>query len=64
MGIKVKKSKEAIDYLISSKDDILTYLKKIVASKKFNYRTFGTTIEEHITDAIVSILTKGEFIKN
>lgn len=59
-----KKSKEAINYLQSSRGKILSYLKKIVDGKDFSYRTFGTAIEEHLTDALVKIFRKGGFIKN
>lgn len=64
MNQNTKKSNEAIRYLQSSEDKILAYLKKIVGSKDFSYRTFGTAIEEHLTDAIVKILTDGGFIKS
>lgn len=64
MSSNIKKSSEAIKYLQAAEGKILTYLKKIVAGKDFGYRTFGTAIEEHLTDAIVKILTEGGFIKN
>ena len=64
MNPKAQKSKKAINYLQSSGDKILNYLKKIVGSKNFNYRTFGTAIEEHLEDVIVKILTEGGFIAN
>ena len=59
-----RKSKMAIKYLQSSGDNILGYLKKIVSSKDFSYRTFGTAIEEHLTDVIVKVLTESGFIKS
>ncbi len=58
------KPKRAIIYLKSSEGKILSYLNKVVASKDFSYRTFGTAIEEHLTDAIVKVLAEGGFIKN
>src|SRR3989338_922658 len=64
MIASTKKSREAIKYLQSTEGKILSYLKKIVGSKDFSYRTFGTAIEEHLTDAIVKILTEGGFIKS
>ena len=64
MVIKTRKSKKAISYLKSSEVKILNYLKKVVESKDFNYRTFGTAIEEHLTDAIVEVLTEGGFIRD
>lgn len=64
MNVNTQKSKEAINYLKSSENSILNYLKKIVGNKDFNYRTFGTAIEEHLTNVIVKILTDAGFIKN
>lgn len=64
MAKKTQKSKEVISYLQSSKGKILDYLKEIVGSKNFSYRTFGTDIEEYLTDAIVKILTEKRFIRN
>lgn len=64
MIASTKKSREAIKYLQSTEGKILSYLKKIVGSKDFSYRTFGTAIEEHLADAIVKILTEGGFIKS
>jgi len=61
---KARKSRDAINYLKSSEGEILSYLKKVVGSKVFGYRTFGTAIEEHLTAVIVKILTDGGFIKN
>ena len=43
---------------------MLNYLNKIVDSKDFSYRTFGTTIEEHLTDVLVKMFRKGGFIKS
>ncbi len=59
-----KNQKEAIKYLSSTKDKILTYLKKVVESKDFNYRTFGTAIEEHLAMAIVETFKEGKFIES
>ena len=64
MIASTKKSREAIKYLQSAEGKILSYLKKIVGSKDFSYRTFGTAIEEHLADAIVKVLTEGGFIKS
>ncbi len=61
---KARKSRDAIDNLKFSEGKILGYLKKIVGSKDFSYRTFGTAIEEHLTYAIVKILKEGGFIKD
>lgn len=64
MNAKNRKSKGVIKYLQSSENKILGYLKKVVGSKDFSYRTFGTAIEEYLTDAIVRALTEGGFIKS
>lgn len=64
MNTNTRKTKKVIKYLQSSESRILNYLKKIVGSKDFDYRTFGTAIEEHLTDAIAKILTEGGFIKS
>ena len=64
MNIKVRKSKEIISHLQSSEGKILNYLKNIVGSKDFNYRTFGTAIEEHLVVAIIKVLIEDGFIKN
>ncbi|MEK7478697.1 MAG: hypothetical protein AAB626_02110 [Patescibacteria group bacterium] len=64
MTTKNKISKEAVHYLQSSRDKILDYLNKIVDSKDFSYRTFGTAIEEHLTDVLVKMFRKGGFIKS
>jgi len=59
-----KNSKEAANYLTSSKGKILDYLKKVVENKDFNYRTFGTAIEEHLAMAIINTFKEGKFIEN
>jgi hypothetical protein len=64
MATKNKISKEAVHCLQSSRGKILSYLKKIVDGKDFNYRTFGTAIEEHLTDVLVKIFMEGNFIKS
>lgn len=56
-------SDSPIKYLQKSKDEILDYLRKIVRSRDFNYRTFGTAIEEHLSDVLVKFLTDGGYIK-
>ncbi|RJQ13436.1 hypothetical protein C4553_03575 [Candidatus Parcubacteria bacterium] len=64
MITKIKKSNDATAYLKTSVNKILNYLRKIVSNKKFNYRTFGTSIEEHLTDILVKLFTEGGFIEN
>ena len=64
MPVKTTRAIEAINYLKSSEGRILNHLRKVVGSKDFNYRTFGTAIEEHLADIIVKVLTEGNFIKS
>jgi hypothetical protein len=64
MGAKAKKSKDAIKYLKLSEGKILDHLKKTVKGNNFDYRTFGTAIEEYLAYIIIKILTEGNFIKN
>lgn len=64
MSANTKKSKEAIGCLQTVESKILSYLKKVVSTKDFSYRIFGTAIEEYLTDAIVKSLTEEDFIKN
>ena len=64
MVTRSKTPKKAVRYLQSSRGKILGYLKKVVGSKDFNYRTFGTAIEEHLADVLVKTFTEGGFIKS
>ena len=61
---KRKSGNEAIRVLISLKTKILRDLKEVVNAGDFDYRTFGTAIEKHLTDIIVSIFEKAGYIKN
>ena len=63
MNTKTRKSKAVINCLQSSEGKILSYLKKIIIGKVFNYRTFGTAIEEHLTAVIIKILADEGFIE-
>lgn len=56
-------NKNALKILRAHKGSILKDLKKTVAGKDFNYRTFGTAIEEHLTDSLVRVFTENGFIK-
>ena len=51
-------------HLQSSRGKILVYLKKIVNGEDFNYRTFGTDIEEHLTAVLIKLFKEGGFIKS
>ncbi len=67
MAIKKKKNqsaREAIRALLSSKKEILSYLKEIVSGGDFNYRTFGTAIEDHLITILIKIFKEVGFIKD
>jgi hypothetical protein len=59
-----KTSLEAIKVLVRSKKTILIELRKILNKENFNYRTFGVSIEPYISDILVHIFTKHNFIKD
>ncbi len=61
---KNKNGAEAIKVLISSREKILNNLRRVIATGNFDYRTFGTSIEEHLADIIVDIFKKANFIRN
>jgi len=56
-------NKQAKQYLIQSVDQIVRHLQQTIKQHRFNYRTFGTEIEDFVTDKLVEILEKGSFIK-
>lgn len=56
-------AKKAVRVLISADQEILNYLKEVVRTKDFNYRTFGTAVEEHLTAAVIKIFKDAGFIK-
>lgn len=64
MQKNIKKDKDAINCLQASKGELLKHLKKVVNDKDFDYRTFGTAIEEHLTSALVRVFTKEFLIQN
>lgn len=55
---------EAIKALLSSRTQILRYLKQAVGAGSFDYRTFGTAIEKHLSDVIMEVFKKSGFIKS
>ncbi len=59
-----KKSIKTLNLLLLSRTAILNYLKRVIVAKTFGYRTFGTDIEEPLTDILVKIFTKKGFIKS
>lgn len=62
--MKNSKTKNAIKVLVSSKKVILSRLRQVVKTGSFNYRTFGTAIEEYISDILIEIFKKADFVEN
>jgi hypothetical protein len=58
------KTKNAIKVLVGSKKVILSRLRQVVKTGSFNYRTFGTAIEEYISDILIEIFKKADFVEN
>lgn len=56
--------KNAVKILLSSRDEILKYLSGFIQSGRFDYRTFGTDIENRISAIIINIFKEAGFIKN
>lgn len=59
-----KTGSDAIKVLISSRFKILNYLRRAICTSKFDYRTFGTAIEEHLSSVIINIFKNNGFISN
>jgi len=55
---------KAIKTLLSSRGAILSHLRKVITSGSFNYRTFGTDVETHISDVLVKNFKKAGLVKN
>ncbi len=55
---------KAIRTLISVDKEILSYIKNVVNGRDFNYRTFGTEIEEYLVAAIIKVFEDAGFIKS
>ncbi len=53
-----------IETLRNGKDRIISYLQETVNKGNFNYKTFGTEIENYISEIIIEILSEQNFIKN
>ena len=62
--MKNSKTKNAIKVLVSSKKVILSRLGQVIKSGSFDYRTFGTAIEEYISDILIEIFKKADFVEN
>lgn len=52
------------EYIISSREEIKVYLQDVVSIGIYNYRTFGTEIEEPVSKKIVELFNKGGFINS
>lgn len=55
---------QVIEKFNSFKKENIDYLNQLVSRENFNYRTFGTEIEDHITILVVSTFKKMGFIKS
>jgi len=62
--MKNSKTKNAIKVLIGSKKIILTRLKRVVVTGSFNYRTFGTAIEDYISDILIEVFKGANFVES
>ena len=61
---KNKLGSEAINALIFSRAKILRDLRLVVGDGNFDYRTFGTDIEKHLSNIIIDIFEKSGFIRS
>src|SRR3989344_5421503 len=52
-----------IDFLANSKERFLKHLRAVIKENSFNYKTFGTQIEDYILDEIITVLKEGGYIK-
>ncbi len=53
-----------IEAIENSRETIITNLKQVIIDDKFNYRTFGTSIEDPLFDIVVNILKEKKLITN
>lgn len=58
-----KKKIHPIEFLRSQRIYLLKTLRDIIKKNKFNYRTFGTDIEDYILPVIIKLLKDGGLIK-
>ncbi len=59
-----KDGAQAIAVLLSATNQILDLLIRVVKKNGFDYRTFGTAIEKHISAALVALFRSTGFIVN
>ncbi len=57
-------TKEAISALMSSQEHFRTSLKRIIATNKFNYRSFGIEIEDYARDILVEVFKQAGVINS
>ncbi len=62
--IRKKNGGAAIKALVSAGEEILSNLQRVIAVGGFDYRTFGTAIEKHLSNIIVKIFKERGFIRN
>lgn len=58
-----KNNSRAIKILINSEKDILNYLRKVVKTNSFDYRTFGVAVEPYISEVLIKNFKKAGFIR-
>src|SRR3989338_6375548 len=59
----MENKEQTIKYLTASKERLIKHIKNVIKSNSFNYKTFGTEIEDYVLDEIIAILKDGGFIK-
>lgn len=59
----INSSKTIIKTLLSSKDRLLKHTKKIIIDHDFDYKTFGTAIEDYLLAEVINILMEKKIIK-
>jgi len=62
--MKIKRNLEIIKILVNSQKSILNYLRRVIKTKPFNYKTFGVDTEPYISRILIEIFKKNKFIKN
>jgi len=50
--------------LLNSRNELSKHLSLVVAKNRFNYRTFGTEVEDFVIDELIDIFKKDGFIKS
>jgi len=55
---------EIIEKLRDSKTRLLEYLSMVIQEHPFDYKTFGTAIEDHLIEEVVNILSEAKVIQD